>query len=431
MDRDPIPTAARRHKGGKRKGKKRRRPAGLEVVERDGHWHVHGTIIAQGRRIRVRRSSRLPAVPERYEEADEERRRIEADIRGEFADKPRPGPYLSIAAKAYLNRKRKRALGRTTVRVIQEITVAFGLRRVGEILESEWSTFVDTRHAGNSSETRERFLNALLGFLSWCAKKPRRWGTVPAVDRDKEARNPRRRKKRAVTDLSPSLISFLLDHAAPHLAAQLWTEWSTGARVSSILHGCRLCDVILAEGREQIAFHDTKNGETVTAVLHPRAAQAIREYLKNRGRLHDREGPLFLTHTGKPYSDNAEGTQNKTAFNAMKRRARKALRRSTFEKARHFLERGDQVAAAELVASGRAAHRLIGRVTQHWFRHMLATRFRGDIKGAMEQGGWVDERSVMGYTLDAPEHRRKMVASFDDGLFGTSMTRDAEGRTKG
>jgi hypothetical protein len=62
---------------------------------------------------------------------------------------------------------------------------------------------------------------------------------------------------------------------------------------------------------------------------------------------------------------------------------------------------------------------------------MLATRFRGDIKGAMEQGGWVDERSVMGYTLDAPEHRRKVVASFDDGLFDTFMTRDAADRKKG
>jgi site-specific recombinase XerC len=333
-----------------------------------------------------------------------------------------------------LNRKRKRALGRTTVKVIQEITAAFGLRRVGEVLESEWSAFVDARHAGNSSETRERFLNALLGFLSWCAKKPRRWGTIPVIDRDKEARNPRRRRRRAVTDLSPRLIDFMLGHAAPHLAAQLWTEWSTGARVSSILQGCRLCDVILADGREQITFHDTKNGETVTAVLHARAAEAIREYLKVRGRLHDREGPLFLTHRGKPYSAETEGTQNKTAFNAMKRRARKALRRSTFEKARQFLDRGDRDAAADLVASGRAAHRLIGRVTQHWFRHMLATRFRGDIKGAMEQGGWIDERSVMGYTLDAPEHRRKVVASFDDGLFGTpdtALTRDGATQRKG
>jgi hypothetical protein len=65
---------------------------------------------------------------------------------------------------------------------------------------------------------------------------------------------------------------------------------------------------------------------------------------------------------------------------------------------------------------------------------MLATRFRRDIKGAMEQGGWIDERSVMGYTLDAPELRRKTVASFDGGLFGdssSSLTRGAGKREKG
>ena len=62
-------------------------------------------------------------------------------------------------------------------------------------------------------------------------------------------------------------------------------------------------------------------------------------------------------------------------------------------------------------------------MTQHWFRHLLATRFRGDIKGAMDQGGWIDERSVMGYTLDAPEHRRKVVSQFDDGTFGKPKTR--------
>ena len=418
MDRGAVPRAPRRHKSGKRRSR-----AGLEVIERDGNWHIHGTIVAQGRRIRIRQSTRLPAQRERYEQADEERRRIEKEIRGEFAGGPRPGPYVSIAAEAYLNRRRRRPLGQTSVNVVKEITAEFGLRRVGEILESEWAAFVDVRHTANKSETRERYLSSMLAFLSWCAGKPRRWGSVPAIDRDKAARNPRRRAKRAVTDLSPDLIVFMLDHAAPHLQAQLWTEWSTGARVSSILHGCRLCDVILSAGREQITFHETKNGETVTAVLHPHAAQAIRDYLNVRGKLHDREGPLFRTHAGRPYSNRSLGTQNKTAFNAMKRRARRALRRQTFGEARRLLAHNDRESVAALIANARAVHRLIGRVTQHWFRHLLATRFRGDIKGAMDQGGWIDERSVMGYTLDAPEHRRQIVATFDDGLFRTSLTR--------
>jgi hypothetical protein len=53
------------------------------------------------------------------------------------------------------------------------------------------------------------------------------------------------------------------------IVPQIVVEWSTGHRVSSILMECRLCDVILAAGREQITFLDTKNGEPWTATLHP------------------------------------------------------------------------------------------------------------------------------------------------------------------
>lgn len=68
MDRGSIPGAARSHKGHKRK-----RAPGLAVIERDGFWHIHGTIIAQGRAIRVRRSTKLPARDDLWEEADNER----------------------------------------------------------------------------------------------------------------------------------------------------------------------------------------------------------------------------------------------------------------------------------------------------------------------------------------------------------------------
>ena len=72
----------------------------------------------------------------------------------------------------------------------------------------------------------------------------------------------------------------------------------TGARVSSVLFAARVCDLILAEGREQITFPATKNGEDVTAVLDATAVRILKDYLKWRGGLHDREAPLFplLTH---------------------------------------------------------------------------------------------------------------------------------------
>lgn len=408
MDRGPVPRPQRRHQG-----RKRKRAAGLAVVERDGFWHVHGTIVAQGRRVRVRKSAGLQARSDLWEEADAERLRIETQLRGELRGEAGPGPYLAVAAERYLKQARKRPLGNATVAYVQRVVRHFGMRRLGEISESEWSAWVEASCREVKSATRERMLNSILAFLNWCAKKPRRWGTVPTFDRDKEARNPRRRARRAVSDLSMELIEHLFANASPHLAAQMWTEWSTGARVSSILHGCRLCDLILAPGREQLTFHNTKNGETVTTHLHRRTAHALHAYLKVRGRTHDREGPLFLTERNRPYSTRSFGVQNRTAFEAMKRRARVSLRKSGMAEARRLKASGQPDTAAALVSRLRAEHRLLDRITQHWFRHLLATKMRGDIRAAMDQGGWIDERSVMGYTIDVQEHRRRLVDNLD------------------
>ena len=78
MDRGSVPRPARRPKG-----RKRRKP-GLVVVERCGFWHLRGTVIAQGRRVRVRKSTHLEALPAKWAEADAERHRIETEIRGEL-----------------------------------------------------------------------------------------------------------------------------------------------------------------------------------------------------------------------------------------------------------------------------------------------------------------------------------------------------------
>jgi len=415
MERERVRSAQRGAKGRKRKGRSR----GLEIKERDGHWHIQGTVHAQGRAVRVRASTRFPASADFFEAAEEERYRIEREIRQGSSVSPAQ-VYVSVAAEKYLATRVKRPFGGTTVLYVKEIVRKFGLRQLREISDAEWQAWVDGRMAGRTPETRERLLNTLSAFLRWCAKKPRQWCDAPRLERDNEARNPRRRQRRRVQDLSTELIAFILDHAAPHLKAQLWTEWSTGARVSSILHGCRLCDLILAEGREQITFYDTKNGETVTAHLHPRTVVALKEYVAWRGMLHDREAPLFVTHRREPYSERTAGVQNKTAFNAMKRRARRVLRRQGVREARQLIADGDRAAAKELFARMRDQHRLIGRITQHWFRHLLATKLRGDLRAAMDQGGWIDERSVLGYTMDVPEHRRRLIDRLDEDGGGES-----------
>jgi hypothetical protein len=55
------------------------------------------------------------------------------------------------------------------------------------------------------------------------------------------------------------------------------------------------------------------------------------------------------------------------------------------------------------------------KVTQHWFRHWLATLMvRKDPRAGMEQGGWLDIRSLLAYAHDVPEYRRQVVFGIDD-----------------
>jgi hypothetical protein len=169
------------------------------------------------------------------------------------------------------------------------------------------------------------------------------------------------------------------------------------------------------QGREQITFRSTKNGTDVVAMLAPYAALVLRQYLDWRGRLHDRDGPLFLTPRKLPYRDNGRdgGGQNKTGFNAAKRRARRRLLQQAFTEARKLRNVGERDHALDVLLAARNDARLLRKVTQHWFRHMLATRMQNTPGDGMQQGGWQDYRSFKGYVHDVPERRRAIVASFE------------------
>jgi hypothetical protein len=424
MDGNEVQGTRGRDRARKRAG---RRARGLAVTERDGIWHVSGTIRAGGRSIRLRRSLGLPATAENYDAAWDEVRAIEKDLRAEVSgDTPRGDP-VALAAKAYLTSPRERPLGASAIRIIKEVVAKFGPRRGNDIPASEWKEWVDRRHAGNKAQTREKFLNIVTAFLAF-AVKHHKFAAIIEFERDNKARNPSRRARRKVDDLRPELIKLLFDCSHISIRAQLATEWSTGSRVSSVLYGVRICDVNLARGRETILFRDTKNGDDVLAALHPSAADVLREYAEWRGNLYDREAPFFLTYKKRPYVDNGRdgGGQNKTGFNAAKRRARLIVLDIAFSEARELRRKKARAAALDVLLQARSDARLLRKVTQHWFRHMLATRMRHDLKAAMEQGGWRDLKSVMGYIHDVPAARRAAVESFDD--FASEQT--AKSRVK-
>lgn len=416
MDRKPISGAPRGYKGGR---KRKKRPPGLRVEPRDGYWRISGTVRAAGRSTRVRKGTGLAAIPENWDAAEAERLRIEREFRDNIIHGIQPGVPLAVAADRYLTERQNLKEGER--RKIRELNAEFGFRALRDIRDDEWSAFIARRHAGNAAETRERYLNSVVAFLNWCRRKPRQWlSELPEFERDKSARKPKHRRARRVAELTPDLVLLLAKHASPHLKGQIAAEWATGGRVSSVLYGCRLCDYVAAPGREQITYHDTKNGEPVTAALHPLAARLMAAYLEWRGELHDREAPLFLTPRRDArgrrlaYADNGRewGGQNKTAFNGMKRRAVAAVRLDAARSARSLYRQGRTDAAKEAIGAAKARASLIAQITQHWFRHALATVMlsRGaDLRAVMEQGGWLDPASVIGYSHDVPERRRAIV----------------------
>jgi integrase len=344
----------------------------------------------------------------------------------------RPSVPFAIAAEQYITRPRQRPLNAIDIARLQELTRQFGIRPLAAITESEWGGFIDKRMNGRAPATRERYIDLVMRFLTWCKARPRQWlGELPAFERDHQARDRRDRRARRVGELRPELIGLLIEHAAPHLKGQMAILWSTGARVSSVLHGCRLCDYLAAEGREQITFYNTKNGRPVTAAVHPWAAAVMRDYLAWRGRLIDREAALFLTDERCPYTDNgkAAGGQMKTAFRGMVKRAAGTWRARALRQTAALRRQGQGTAAREHWAAARSDLALLKQLTPHWFRHLLATTMlaSGDLRSTMEQGGWLDPRSVLGYSHDVPQRRRAVVAALpspDAASSDSFLTRD-------
>jgi site-specific recombinase XerD len=125
---------------------------------------------------------------------------------------------------------------------------------------------------------------------------------------------------------------------------------------------------------------------------------------------------LIYTTPAERLTESAKRCRERLRGKAAKRRAAHALIQAAgTEEAARLRKQGHQKAAQAVLERTQADAALVRKVTQHWFRHLLATKLlRRDPRAAMEQGGWLDIRSVMGYSHDVPEYRRKLVMQADD-----------------
>ena len=134
---------------------------------------------------------------------------------------------------------------------------------------------------------------------------------------------------------------------------------------------------------------------------------------------------MFLTPQGYPYkrNDAYTGTRNKTGFNAAKLRALAMLVNRSNEAIAALEAAGDKAGAQQARKIQAEDITLMRAITQHWFRHRLATDLgRIDLRAAMRQGGWRDVRSVQGYLIEDAEFQRAAVEGRV--LFDTNLTRE-------
>lgn len=399
----------------------------LTIFQRGDYFHVRGTVRKGDRSKLVREGLGVVATRQNKPIAEIEARRIEARVAAELGG----GKRLSFAtnANSFLTRSPAKPVGSRDAAIIQELTRHFGTRILWDIPPHEFVRFVDERQRGNKSESRERYLSTVCSFLNVTISGGQ-YPEMPPFIRDQNARNPATRAKRPVQQFRQDLVQDIINAAHATIGIQLAVEWVGGSRVSSVLQGCTLGDLDLSNRQMTLTFRDTKNGDDVPVALPEALRSTFLAYLEWRT-LQVRAGkigpgsdqPLFLHYKGRPYKPNngAWGTQNKTGFNAAKRRAIKVVEARYDAKIVAMKAAGDVTEVDRLQRFKADDIALLKRITQHWLRHKFATDVgRKDPVAAKRQGGWRDSRSLAGYLIEDAEYQRDLIEQ--RGAPGTNLT---------
>ena len=279
---------------------------GGTIVERHGVFHLQATVRVGDQTQRIRQTLLIAAVRQNIGAAQIEAEKRLAEARLLLGGVAR----LSFAENAarYLQRAEGEELGWTDVAIIKELTAHFGTRRLSDIPGPEIVSYVDERQRANAASTRERYVSTVVAFLNSAITRGQ-YPEMPDFQRDQKARNPSTRQRRAVEEVTQEVVSAL--KRCMHLTTLIQTsvEITTGARVRSVLHGCALRDLNLAD--MILTFRETKGGFDVPSALPESLRPLLTNYLAWRdqqvraGRVGPgSEEPLFITPRGCPYKDN-------------------------------------------------------------------------------------------------------------------------------
>lgn len=381
MGREGISGSPRGHRGG-----------GLKITERDGKWHLRGTVRCGKHAVRVRESTGLAATIGNRERAEARRIRREGEILEQLVQgKPAPQPFATAAAH-YLEAMKP---GATDLRNVGELLAAFGPEPLAKLDGAKIEAFYARRFPADAQASRRRHEATLAAILRHAATE----GLLDRAPAWRRARVPTKRGSAMLKRFQPGEVELLIDLAPIHTRPLFATLYATGARVGAALW-LRREHFILTPERGRVFFPETKNGRAYDRWLPDYTVEILTGWLDAR---EDDHPEMFLTHLGRPYlKRKGHGGQVRDAF-------KRALERLRFA----LTDKGYQERARALEGA-----------TPHWFRHNLANWLfseGADLERVRRLGMWESDQVLrQNYLTREQEHVEAVAKALP---FGTILTR--------
>ena len=254
----------------------------LRITEREGYYHVYGT----HRGVRVRKSTGVPAVSSRYNEATEILKQVRRNM-GAGATKPRITVLFIDVADDYLNRPE--GVAKNDRLTIRRFCTRFGGRQLDEITTGLLENYIRDHHRRNKPGTIKRELVLLRAILN----RAKRAGhldllptfPMPRVDDERHS---------FYTDKERDAIIDACTGVLAHMRVFCLVAFYTGARPNEI---ARLTWEQVNLRRNEITFTSKKGMRTRrrTVPIHERLKNALLD-------LPHRTGHVCLNAKGKPWA---------------------------------------------------------------------------------------------------------------------------------
>jgi len=375
-----------RHASGQSSGT---RNAGLWVVQRNGLWHIHGTLQTRNGAERIRESLGLPrGTPKRVAEQKAQALQAEYIQRAIHGDE---AIYtFADAVQRYLD---QRGLGKPKdwidpeARFVGPLLRYFKTTPLAKLTTDDLRRYLE-RHCSHLQASSMRRVCATMGGIINGARAAGKIKLVPAI--------PRPRLPQRLVDkwLFPREVALLLDCFPSWFRTQAFFLFAQGRRPGeSVKLRCEHLD--LTPGRESYFLPTTKTGQPLKKPLRTETAELLRLLRAARTTQgHAWEGPVFWNSRGRPWAD-PQGRHGAGLDKVWKGGCVKAAA-IVCRLARLRRSQGQADVAAELELR---AEKVLG-CTPHWGRHTFASHATAQgVDAKVLQGivGWQSRASLDGY----------------------------------